>query len=158
MNRVLALPIFLGIMWLLFQLTFTLGAPPMEWIEAGFAALGEWVSSHMPEGLLQSLIVDGIIGGVGGVVVFLPNIMLLFLGIAFLEATGYMARAAFVMDRIMHRVGLHGKSFVPMLTGFGCNIPAIMATRTLENPRDRLVTMLVTPFMSCGPDCQYTPC
>jgi len=150
LNRVLALPIFLGIMWLLFQLTFTLGAPPMEWIEAGFAALGEWVSSHMPEGLLQSLIVDGIIGGVGGVVVFLPNIMLLFLGIAFLEATGYMARAAFVMDKIMHRVGLHGKSFVPMLTGFGCNIPAIMATRTLENPRDRLVTMLVTPFMSCG--------
>lgn len=150
LNRVLALPIFLGIMWLLFQLTFSLGAPPMEWIEAGFGALGEWVSSHMNEGLLQSLIVDGIIGGVGGVVVFLPNILLLFLGIAFLEATGYMARAAFVMDKIMHRVGLHGKSFVPMLTGFGCNIPAIMATRTLENPKDRLVTILVTPFMSCG--------
>jgi len=137
-------------MWLLFQLTFTLGGPPMEWIEAGFTALGEWVGSHMREGLLQSMIVDGIIGGVGGVVAFLPNIMLLFLGIAFLEATGYMARAAFVMDKIMHRVGLHGKSFVPMLTGFGCNIPAIMATRTLENPKDRLVTMLVTPFMSCG--------
>lgn len=150
LNRVLALPIFFGIMWLLFQLTFTLGGPPMEWIEAGFTALGEWVGSHMREGLLQSMIVDGIIGGVGGVVAFLPNIMLLFLGIAFLEATGYMARAAFVMDKIMHRVGLHGKSFVPMLTGFGCNIPAIMATRTLENPKDRLVTMLVTPFMSCG--------
>jgi len=150
LNRVVALPIFLGIMWLLFQLTFTIGTPLMEWIEAGFVALGEWVASHMNEGLLRSLIVDGIIGGVGGVVVFLPNIILLFLGIAFLEATGYMARAAFVMDKIMHRVGLHGKSFVPMLTGFGCNIPAIMATRTLENPKDRLVTILVTPFMSCG--------
>jgi len=150
LNRVLALPIFLGVMWLLFQLTFTLGASPMEWIDAGFGALGEWFSNQMDEGLMQSLIVDGIIGGVGGVVVFLPNILLLFLGIAFLEATGYMARAAFVMDKLMHRVGLHGKSFVPMLTGFGCSIPAIMATRTLENPKDRLVTILVTPLMSCG--------
>lgn len=150
LNRALALPIFLGITWLLFQLTFTLGAPLMEWIEAGFTALGGWVANHMDEGLLKSLIVDGIIGGVGGVIVFLPNILLLFLGIAFLEATGYMARAAFVMDKLMHRVGLHGKSFVPMLIGFGCTVPAIMATRTLENPKDRLATILVTPLMSCG--------
>jgi len=150
LNRALGLPIFFGVMWLLFQLTFTLGAPFMEWIEAGFAWLGVLLSNNMADGLLQALIVDGIIGGVGGVIVFLPNILLLFLGIAFLEATGYMARAAFVMDKLMHRVGLHGKSFVPMLTGFGCTIPAIMATRTLENPKDRLVTILVTPLMSCG--------
>jgi len=150
LNRILGLPIFLGVMWLLFQLTFTLGGPPMDWIDAGFGALGEWTAAHMSEGFLQSLIVDGIIGGVGGVVIFLPNILLLFLGIAFLEDTGYMARAAFVMDKIMHRVGLHGKSFIPMLLGFGCTIPALMAARTLENDRDRLVTMLVAPLMSCG--------
>ncbi len=150
LNRVLGLPIFLGIMWLLFQLTFTIGSPPMEWIDSGFTVLGEWISNHMTEGLVQSLIVDGIIGGVGGVVIFLPNIILLFMGIAFLEDTGYMSRAAFVMDKIMHRVGLHGKSFIPMLIGFGCTIPAILATRTLENNRDRLVTMLVSPLMSCG--------
>lgn len=150
LNRILGLPIFLGIMWLLFQFTFTLGAPPMEWIESGFSWLGEYIGSHMNEGMLKSLLVDGVIAGVGGVIVFLPNILLLFLGIAFLEGTGYMARAAFVMDKIMHRVGLHGKSFVPMITGFGCNIPAIMATRTLENPKDRLVTILITPLMSCG--------
>lgn len=150
LNRALGLPIFLGIMWALFQMTFTLGGPPMDWIDAVFASLGDWVSAHMSEGLLQSLIVDGIIGGVGGVVIFLPNILLLFLGIAFLEDTGYMARAAFVMDKIMHRVGLHGKSFIPMLIGFGCTIPALMATRTLENNRDRLVTMLIAPLMSCG--------
>jgi ferrous iron transport protein B len=150
LNRVLGIPIFLGIMWLLFQLTFTLGAPPMDWIDAGVSALSGWVQANMAEGLLRSLLVDGIIGGVGGVLVFLPNIVLLFLGIALLESTGYMARAAFVMDNIMHRAGLHGKSFVPMLIGFGCSVPAIMATRTLENPRDRLVTMLVTPLMSCG--------
>lgn len=150
LNRILGIPIFLGIMWLLFQFTFTLGALPMEWIEAGFNWLGEYISLHMQDGILKSLVVDGIVAGVGGVIVFLPNIMLLFVGIAFLEGTGYMARAAFVMDKIMHRVGLHGKSFVPMLTGFGCNIPAIMATRTLENPKDRLVTILITPLMSCG--------
>lgn len=150
LNRVLGLPIFLVIMWLLFQLTFTLGTPLMEIMEAGFMSLGSWADQFMAEGLLKSLVVDGIIGGVGGVVVFLPNIVLLFMGIAFLEGTGYMARAAFLMDGVMHRIGLHGKSFVPMLIGFGCSIPAIMATRTLENPKDRLVTMLVTPLMSCG--------
>ncbi len=150
LNRIVGLPIFLAMMWLLFQLTFTLGAPPMEWIEAGFGWLGERMADIMPDGLLQSLIVDGIIGGVGGVVVFLPNILLLFLGIALLEDTGYMSRAAFLMDKVMHRTGLHGKSFVPMLIGFGCSIPAIMASRTLENERDRLATMLVTPLISCG--------
>lgn len=150
LNRVLGLPILMGIMWLLFQLTFTLGSPPMAWIDSAFAALGEFVLAHMDDGMLRSLIVDGIIGGVGGVVIFLPNILLLFMGIAFLEGTGYMARAAFVMDKLMHRVGLHGKSFIPMLLGFGCTIPALMATRTLENDRDRLVTMLVSPLMSCG--------
>lgn len=150
LNRVLGLPIFLGIMWLLFQLIFTLGGPPMDWIDAGISSFGDWISIYIPEGLLRSLIVDGIIGGIGGVIIFLPNILLLFLGIAFLEDTGYMARAAFVMDKIMHRVGLHGKSFIPLLIGFGCTVPALMATRTLENKRDRLVTMLVAPLMSCG--------
>ncbi len=150
LNRVLGIPLFLGMMWLLFQLTFTLGAPLMEWIEAGVSILEGWVNGQMAEGLLRSLLVDGIIGGVGGVIVFLPNIILLFLGISFLESTGYMARAAFVMDEVMHKAGLHGKSFVPMLIGFGCTVPALMASRTLENPRDRLVTMLVTPLMSCG--------
>jgi len=150
LNRILGIPIFLGFMWLLFQLTFTLGSPPMEWIDAGVASLGDWLNAHMAEGMVRSLLVDGIVGGVGGVIVFMPNILLLFLGIAFLEGTGYMARAAFVMDQVMHKAGLHGKSFVPMLIGFGCSVPAIMATRTLENPRDRLVTMLVTPLMSCG--------
>ncbi|MFP4687052.1 MAG: ferrous iron transport protein B [bacterium] len=152
-NRVLGIPIFFGLMYLAFQLTFTLGDPPMEWIEAFFGWLGVTVAGWWPvgsESLLKSFLVDGLIGGVGGVIVFLPNIMLLFLAIAILEDTGYMARAAFIMDRLMNKIGLHGKSFVPMLIGFGCSIPAIMATRTLENRRDRLVTMLVVPLMSCG--------
>ena len=152
-NRVLGLPIFLGLMYAVFQLTFTLGGPPMEWIEAAFAWLGTTVSgwwSAGSESLLRSLLVDGVIGGVGGVLVFLPNILLLFLAIAILEDSGYMARAAFLMDRLMHKIGLHGKSFIPMLIGFGCSVPAIMATRTLESRRDRLTTMLVVPLMSCG--------
>ncbi len=152
-HRALGLPIFLGLMYLVFQLTFTLGGPPMEWIEGGFAWLGGAIGGLWPAGaesLLRSLIVDGIIGGVGGVLVFLPNILLLFLAIAILEDSGYMARAAFLMDRLMHTMGLHGKSFVPMLIGFGCSVPAIMATRTLENRQDRLTTMLVVPLMSCG--------
>ncbi|MDF2569792.1 MAG: der 3 [Sporomusa sp.] len=149
-NRMLGLPIFLGLMWLLFNFVFTVGAYPQDWIEQGVAAFGEFVGQSMPDGDLKSLIVDGIIGGVGGVIVFLPNIIILFLGIALLEDTGYMARAAFIMDRVMHAVGLHGKSFIPLLLGFGCSVPAIMGTRTLENPRDRLVTILVTPLMSCS--------
>lgn len=152
-NRIVGLPIFLVLMYLVFQLTFTLGEPPMGWIEGFFGWLGEGLESWWPEGsqsLLRSLLVDGIIGGVGGVIVFLPNILLLFLAIAILEDSGYMARAAFIMDRLMHKIGLHGKSFIPMLIGFGCSVPAIMATRTLENRRDRLTTMLVIPLMSCG--------
>ncbi len=152
-NRVLGIPVFLGLMYLVFHLTFTLGDPLMGWIENLFGWLGGTIEGWWPAGsesLLKSLLIDGIIGGVGGVVVFLPNILLLFLAIAVLEDSGYMARAAFIMDRVMHKIGLHGKSFIPMLIGFGCSVPAIMATRMLENRRDRLVTMMVTPLMSCG--------
>ncbi len=149
-NRWLALPILLVLMWLMFEATFTLGAYPQEWIENGIGWLGEWIGSTMPDGILRDLIVDGIIGGVGGVLVFLPQILILFFFISLLEDSGYMARAAFIVDRVMHRVGLHGKSFIPYLIGFGCGVPAIMATRTLENRRDRLVTILTIPFMSCS--------
>ncbi len=152
-HPVFGIPIFLGLMYLVFHLTFTIGAPPMDWIEMFFGWLGGGIGAVWPEGrarLLQSLLVDGIIGGVGGVVVFLPNILLLFLAIAVLEYTGYMARAAFLMDNVMHKIGLHGKSFIPMLIGFGCTVPAILATRTLDNRRDRLTTMLVLPLISCG--------
>ncbi|HOP06128.1 MAG TPA: ferrous iron transport protein B [candidate division Zixibacteria bacterium] len=150
-NRVLGLPIFLGLMYVVFQLTFTVGEPLMGWIENLFGWLGGLIESNWPsDSALKSLIEDGIIGGVGGVLVFLPNILLLFLAIAVLEDSGYMARAAFIMDRLMHKIGLQGKSFIPLLIGFGCTIPAIMATRTLENQRDRLTTMLVAPLMSCG--------
>ncbi len=153
-HKVLGLPLFLSVMYAIFWLTFTVGEIPMGWIESGFESLGHLVSGHWPETTsfpaLRSLILDGVIGGVGGVVVFLPNIVILFLGLALLEDTGYMARAAFLTDQLMHRFGLHGKSFLPLMTGFGCSIPGIMATRTLENERDRLTTMLVLPLMSCG--------
>lgn len=149
-HKWLGIPIFLLFMWAMFQLTFTLGAYPMEWIEAGVGALGDWISGAMPDGMLKDLLVDGIIGGVGGVIVFLPNILILFFCISLMEDTGYMARAAFIMDKAMHRIGLHGKSFIPMLMGFGCGVPAIMATRTLDNRKDRILTMLAVPFMSCS--------
>ena len=152
-SRFLGIPVFLALMYVVFQLTFAVGGYPMGWIESGFGALGGWLDTLWPKGsesMVRSLLVDGVIGGVGGVVVFLPNIMLLFLAIAVLEDSGYMARAAFIMDHLMHKIGLHGKSFIPMLIGFGCSVPAIMATRTLENRRDRLTTMLVLPLMSCG--------
>ncbi len=149
-NRVLGFPVFIIFMYLLFHGTFTLGAYPVEWIEQAVGLLGRLVTAHMPDGLLRDLIVDGVVGGVGGVIVFLPNILLLFLGISILEDTGYMARAAFIMDRIMHTLGLHGKSFIPLLMGFGCNVPAIMATRTLETRRDRILTILINPLMSCS--------
>ena len=149
-NRVLGIPIFLGLMYLVFHLTFTLGDPFMGFIEQFFGFLGEKANVLITHDLLRSLIVDGIIGGVGGVIVFLPNIIFLFIAIAILEASGYMARVAFIMDKVMHKIGLHGKSFIPFLIGFGCSVPAIMATRTLDNQRDRILTMLVTPFMSCG--------
>ena len=152
-HRLLGLPIFALVMYAIFWLTFKVGEIPMNWIDAGVQWLSGWLGGLWPVGstsLLRSLLVDGVVGGVGGVIVFLPNIVLLFLGLAFLEDTGYMARAAFLTDRLMHRFGLHGKSFIPMLSGFGCSVPGIMATRTLENPRDRIVTMLVLPLMSCG--------
>ncbi len=152
-HRVWGLPIFALVMYGIFSLTFTLGEAPMGWIEQGFEALAAAVSGLWAGGQdspLRSLLVDGVIGGVGGVIVFLPNILLLFLGLALLEDTGYMARAAFLMDRVLSRFGLHGRSFIPMVTGFGCSIPGIMATRTLDDERDRLTTMLVLPLMSCG--------
>jgi ferrous iron transport protein B len=153
-NRYLGIPIFLGMMWLVFQLVFTLGGPLADGIDALMSWLGE-ISTIGIEKMggpkwFSSLISDGIISGVGSVMVFLPNILLLFLAIAVLEASGYMARAAFVMDRFMHALGLHGKSFIPMLIGFGCNIPGIMATRTLESKKDRILTILVNPLMSCS--------
>ena len=149
-NRILGFPIFLIIMYLMFQITFTVAAPFQDWIDEGFGILGEMVAAALGDGMLTSFIVDGIIGGVGGVLVFLPQIILLFLIISFLEDSGYLARAAFVMDKVMHSlVGLHGKAFIPMILGFGCGIPGIMATRTMENEKDRLITMLIVPFMSC---------
>ncbi|ACF44989.1 ferrous iron transport protein B [Pelodictyon phaeoclathratiforme] len=150
LNRVLGLPIFLLVVWAIFQLTFTLGAPIMSGLEFLFALMASEIGPLLPNEMLRSIVIDGIIAGVGGVLVFLPNIVLLFIGLSFLEASGYMARAAFVIDRVMHRFGLHGKSFIPMVTGFGCSIPAIMATRTLKSPTDRLVTIMIIPFMSCG--------
>ncbi|MFC1539532.1 ferrous iron transport protein B [Candidatus Latescibacterota bacterium] len=149
-HRWLGIPIFLVILWVMFQLTFTLGEVPMIWLQMFFDSLKTIAVTVIPEGIMQSLISDGIIGGVGGVLSFIPNIILLFFFISLLEDTGYMARGAFIMDRIMHSFGLHGKSFIPMLVGFGCSVPAIMATRTLENNRDRYITMFIIPFMSCG--------
>ena len=150
-NRFLGIPIFLMLMYLVFWLTFNLGAIPMDWIDSFFGFLSDKISSiWQGESVLKSLVVDGIIGGVGSVVIFLPNIIILFFAIGLLEYTGYMARAAFVVDKFMHKLGLHGKSFIPMLIGFGCNVPGIMATRTLENKKERLLTILVLPLMSCG--------
>jgi len=149
-HKILGFPIFLFAMWLMFQATFTLGNYPMEWIDAGVGYIGDFVGSHMAAGPLKDLLVDGVIGGVGGVIVFLPNILILFFFISFMEDTGYMARVSFIMDRLMHKIGLHGKSFIPLIMGFGCNVPAVMATRTLENRKDRILTMMITPFMSCS--------
>ncbi len=150
-NRWVGLPIFAAVMFVMFKAVFALGDIGIGYVETGVEALGGWLGGVLPQGsLVQSLIVDGIIAGVGNVIVFLPLVVLLFLIVAFLEDTGYMARAAFVIDRIMHAVGLHGRSFIPMLLGFGCSVPAVMATRTLASRRDRLTTMLVVPLMSCG--------
>ena len=149
-HRVLGLPLFFGIMWLLFNVVFTVGEIPQGWIEDAVKWFSDLVSANLAEGELRSLLVDGIIGGVGSVLTFLPSILLLFFGIALLEDTGYMARAAFVMDRVMRAVGLHGKSFIPLLLGFGCSVPAVMGARTLENKSDRMVTILVSPLMSCS--------
>ena len=149
-HRVLGLPLFFGIMWLLFNVVFTVGEIPQGWIEDAVKWFSDLVSANLAEGELRSLLVDGIIGGVGSVLTFLPSILLFFFGIALLEDTGYMARAAFVMDRVMRAVGLHGKSFIPLLLGFGCSVPAVMGARTLENKSDRMVTILVSPLMSCS--------
>ena len=149
-HKYLGLPIFLAFLWIMFQATFSLGSYPMTWIEQGVGLLSDLVRTQMPDGVVRDLLVDGVIGGVGGVIVFLPNILILFFFISLMEDTGYMARTAFIMDRVMHLFGLHGKSFIPLIMGFGCNVPAIMATRTLENRNDRLLTMLIIPFMSCS--------
>lgn len=149
-HRVWGFPIFFIFLYLMFECTFTFGAYPQAWIEWLVAGLGSIVETQMPAGPLKDLIVDGIIGGVGGVIVFLPNILLLYLFISFMEDSGYMARAAFIMDKIMHKMGLHGKSFIPLIMGFGCNVPAIMASRIIESRKSRLVTMLITPFISCS--------
>ncbi len=149
-NRLFGFPIFIFFIWAMFQLTFTLGEYPMNWIDSLMSTIQSIVSNLLPAGFLKALIVDGILAGVGSVIIFLPNILILFFCIALLEDTGYMARAAFLMDRIMHWIGLHGKSFIPMLIGFGCNVPAIMATRTLESERDRILTILINPYMSCS--------
>ncbi|RHO61645.1 ferrous iron transport protein B [Coprobacter fastidiosus] len=149
-NKLFGFPIFILLMWVMFEATFKLGAYPMEWIESGVAWIGSLVERYMSDGPLKDLIVDGVIGGVGGVIVFLPNILILYLFISFMEDSGYMARAAFIMDKIMHRIGLHGKSFIPLVMGFGCNVPAIMASRTIESRSSRLITILINPFMSCS--------
>lgn len=149
-HKVLGFPIFILFMWIMFEATFRLGGYPMEWIEALVEVIGNFVRNHMSEGPLKDLLVDGIIGGVGGVIVFLPNILILYMFISFMEDSGYMARAAFIMDKIMHKMGLHGKSFIPLVMGFGCNVPAIMASRTIESRNSRMITMLVNPLMSCS--------
>ena len=149
-NQWLGFPIFILLMWVMFMSTFYFGAFPQEWIETGVEKLSQFITSIMPDIPLRALIVGGIIGGVGSVIVFLPNILILYLFISFMEDSGYMARAAFIMDRIMHKMGLHGKSFIPLIMGFGCNVPAIMATRTIESHSSRLITILINPFMSCS--------
>ncbi len=149
-NRWLAFPIFFSLLYIVFESTFVVGEYPMRWIEWLVGKFSEFMSSVMADGWLHDLVIDGIIGGVGSVLVFLPNILILYMFISLLEDSGYMARAAFIMDRLMHKIGLHGKSFIPMIMGFGCNVPAIMATRTIESPKSRLITMLIIPFMSCA--------
>lgn len=149
-NRWLGFPIFVFMLWLMFEATFTLGQYPMDWIDACVGWIGEMVSDKMPDGVLKAMIVDGIIDGVGAVIVFLPQILILYTFISIMEDSGYMARAAFIMDKLMHKMGLHGKSFIPLIMGFGCNVPAVMACRTIESRRSRLVTMLILPLMSCS--------
>lgn len=149
-NKLFGIPLFFAIMFFIFWATFFVGAYPVEWIENGVAALSSFVAEVMPDGILKDLIADGIIGGVGGVIVFLPNILILYFCISFMEDSGYMARAAFIMDKVMHRIGLHGKSFIPLVMGFGCNVPAIVSSRTIESRSSRLITILINPFMSCS--------
>lgn len=149
-HKIFGLPIFMFFMWLMFYSTFTFGEYPMTWIEQIISLISGWIEIYLPEGMFKDLVIDGIINGVGSVLVFLPNILILFFFISFMEDTGYMARVAFIMDRVMHKIGLHGRSFIPLLMGFGCNVPAIMATRTIESRNDRILTILINPFMSCS--------
>lgn len=149
-HRILSYPIFILLMWLMFYCTFRLGAYPQEWIEQGVAFIGNLFERWLPDGILKDMICDGIIGGVGSVIVFLPNIMILYLFISFMEDSGYLARAAFIMDKVMHKVGLHGKSFIPLIMGFGCNVPAIMSTRIIESRSSKVITTFIIPFMSCS--------
>ena len=149
-NKFLGIPVFIFFIWAMFQLSFSLGAYPMEWIEKSVSGFSTILDKALSDSMLKDLLLDGVIAGIGSVIIFLPNILILFFCIALFEDTGYMARAAFLMDRVMHTSGLHGKSFIPMLMGFGCSVPAIMATRTLESRRDRILTILMTPFMSCS--------
>ena len=149
-NPWLGFPIMMAILYFVFWCTFTLGAYPQEWIETGVGLAGEWLRGFMEQSWWSSLLVDGVLQGVGAVLAFVPNIIILFFFISLMEDSGYMAREAFIMDRIMHRVGLHGRSFIPMLMGFGCNVPAILAARDIKNPKDRVLTMLMVPFMSCS--------
>lgn len=149
-NKLFGFPLFFMIMFVIFWATFSIGQYPMDWIDNSVSWISSTVQSLMPEGILKDLICDGIIGGVGGVIVFLPNILILYFCISFMEDSGYMARAAFIMDKVMHRIGLHGKSFIPLIMGFGCNVPAIISTRAIESKSSRLITMLINPFMSCS--------
>lgn len=149
-NKYVGFPLFFLFLYIMFEVTFTLGQYPMDWIDAGVGLLSDFISSNMPDGPLKDMIVDGAIAGVGAVIVFLPQILILYFFISFMEDSGYMARAAFIMDKLMHKMGLHGKSFIPLIMGFGCNVPAVMATRTIESRRSRLITMLVLPLMSCS--------
>lgn len=149
-NKLFGFPIFILLMWFMFWATFEVGAYPMEWIETAVSWLSGLISEHLSDGPFKDLLIDGIIGGVGGVIVFLPNILILYFFISFMEDSGYMARVAFIMDKLMHRLGLHGKSFIPLVMGFGCNVPAIMSTRIIESRSSRLITILITPFMSCS--------
>jgi len=149
-NKYWGFPVFIFFMWLMFQATFTIGQYPMDWIDSLVTYGGNLLNGYMADGMLKDLIIDGVIGGVGGIIIFLPNILILFFFISLMEDTGYIARAAFIMDRLMRSLGLHGKSFIPLVMGFGCNVPAVMATRTIEDKNNRLLTMLIAPFMSCS--------
>lgn len=149
-NKLLGFPIFIVLMWLMFEATFSLGQYPKDWIETGVAWLGQTISTYFPDGPIKDMLVDGVIGGVGAVIVFLPQILILYFFISYMEDSGYMSRAAFIMDKLMHKMGLHGKSFIPLIVGFGCNVPAVMATRTIESRKSRLITMLILPMMSCS--------
>jgi len=149
-NRWLGFPLFFLFLYIMFEVTFTLGQYPMDWIDAGVGLLSDWLDGLLPDGPVKAMIVEGAVAGVGSVIIFLPQILILYTFISFMEDSGYMARAAFIMDKLMHKMGVHGKSFIPLIMGFGCNVPAVMATRTIESRRSRLITMLVLPLMSCS--------